>query len=382
MYKSILHITLWILSLLFLPGCQNEQEILSPSAESSGLSIRLVYQAGDDIPECERVKDLRLIIIDDNTGKVDKISDKQLFSSSKLTKSTEESADGSNRYIYTYEASEDEITPGTKTIYALANAEQMLAEIQTAKGLLSDMDGNELIAALNSYKQEGNIDNSHIPITSRKNTDIKTQEKGSDPVEIAIEMVYAAVKFDLTITNKTGENISLLEWGISQLAEQSYLIPRIGDTDWETLMQISGTSNNTDWVYDYEIPEETSHTTKYFGKSLDIADQQKVPLSTSYWHESKSQEQMALEKEPNNSDLQMPYSLHVKIRTKEMDENSLPIILSAKLENLRSLVRNTHVVMDAAIEEIPASLIGTLEVRVKSWIVDNPVEGGWEEVNE
>ena len=69
-----------------------------------------------------------------------------------------------------------------------------------------------------------------------------------------------------------------------------------------------------------------------------------------------------------------------KIRKTEEGADQNPVSVSAKLPNLESLVRGTHVVIKARVRQWPEPGDNSLDVRVTTWIDDKPVDGGWEEV--
>ena len=74
------------------------------------------------------------------------------------------------------------------------------------------------------------------------------------------------------------------------------------------------------------------------------------------------------------------YYLTLKIRKTEEGADQNPVSVSAKLPNLESLVRGTHVVIKARVRQWPEPGDNSLDVRVATWIDDKPVDGGWEEV--
>ncbi|WP_455621026.1 hypothetical protein [Parabacteroides sp.] len=403
MYKKIIHIALLALSLLHLPGCRSEEEIPTPATKGSGLSIRVAFQAGENIPGCEMVQTLRLIVIDEN-GNVDKISDAPL-SPPKLTKATEESGTGSNRYIYTYEADNEEITPGQKTIYALANAEGIIQEIENdlQKPLSSSL-GNELKERLANYEMSdqmivktSNDPDWNVPITSRANHVTIQPGSAEDPQEVEIVMVYAAVKFDLSFSyeqqnSSSNGQIEIESWQIAQIADRSYLIPHIEDNAWETLLAgcgnaYTGIDSEQNWVFDYNIPEQTGHGIhiQALSPALTIKDNEtRSDGITYYLHESKyfPEERDSDSREEEGNAVEEPKEQQYTLTAKVKIGNS-SFFLSGKFHNLKSLVRNTHVIVEAKVQEKNInSGDNTLEVRVRQWINQDPIEGGWEEVDD
>ncbi len=404
MYKKIIHIALLALSLLHLPGCRSEEEIPTPATKGSGLSIRVTFQAEEDIPGCEMIKELRLIVIN-NDGTVDPISDKRLTPSSDLalTKAGD-SQKGENRLIYTYEPSPEDITTGEKTIYALANAEDIIQEIEKDLSKpLSSSSGNELKEKLANYEMNNqmivktsNDQGWNVPITSRANNVTVQPGSAEDPQEIEIVMVYAAVKFDLSFSyeqqnSSSNGQIEIESWQIAQIADRSYLIPHIEDNAWETLLAgcgnaYTGIDGEQNWVFDYNIPEQTGHGIhiQALSPALTIKDDEtRSDGITYYLHESKyfPEERDSDSREEEGNAVEEPKEQQYTLTAKVKIGNS-SFFLSGKFHNLKSLVRNTHVIVEAKVQEKNInSGDNTLEVRVRQWINQDPIEGGWEEVD-
>lgn len=388
------HIISLVISALLLSGvygCKDsEEEILSvekPTPMPAVLELDITLSApaeGSDVPDREQIKELRLIMVDKETDKVD--------FNEKLDVSRLNQHSGTIRY--TYKLEELKTTTGTKVLYALANAEALIADIvHTNSGVV-------IIDSLRDRKiGKGFFDNPQnaIPIIS-KPYELELKGEGSGQLvngvytfrkDIKMQMVYAAVKFDFTFVldeSLVAQNkeIDILKWDVSAVAKESYLVPHMENDAWKKLVQLAGlenpggTGDDSQWVTDYTIPEGIlpgAYEKKYEPgiHHLSATQPESVDGATYYMHESKSLWN------PTEGSITIPneqrYSLTVGIK-----ERGDEILLSKEFPNLKSLVRGTHVKVRAIIKEIPGSGDNSLEVRVKTWEEKPPVDGDWEEM--
>lgn len=370
----ISHIALFCVLLPCVCGCGNECMDIRDTPQpalSTRLSLDITLPAltgEEDIPVRERVKELRLIMIDDGSDKVEfnKVLDLSSLSVSKDSK-----------YRYTYHV-EIESKTGSKTLYALANAEDLIQGIVSSttsgKALVNALENAEIPSDF--YDQTGN----HIPIVSRayKASLTAAEEK----TEVSMVLAYVATKFDFTFTNKleSKENVKIVGWDIRQEAQRSYLVPHMTDKAWEGLIGLGGSVDSREWITDYEVPENT----EYVGYRWTYPSSTPLPHGstwtdpeTYYLHESKYFP-------PEEGGKEQKYYFSLRIRLQDASESSLPLVLQGKnfghLPNLQSLVRGTHVKVNATLTKLPEAGDNSLEVRVKTWIVDDPIDGGWEEV--
>ncbi|MCS2892347.1 hypothetical protein [Parabacteroides faecis] len=355
-----------------------------PAPEPVSLSLRLDVDKSNGATPNEQIHTLRLILINEDENSVEKISDEPIKPEA-LVKNLTKASEGENENVehnkYIYTVDNIETTTGNKIIYAVANAEDKIKGLATG-GQLSSLLGTELIEKLESLQLSGKIETTDgsIPISSRKNKFLITKKE--EGTVISIDMVYAAVKFDLEIAQKVNidKKLTIVGWGISRLASKSYLLPHFKEGEWENLLELSGTVDADKWVFGYETAEQPNeHQPEYLCESIvhDIS-LGNYTSPTVYWHESRSQEQVDLESNTNGC----PYVLSVKVRTQDMNENTDPIILNGELPNLRSLVRSTHVKMKATIKSSLEPGDNHLEVRVLKWKENGPIDGEWEEVED
>lgn len=394
MKETIIHTALSCMLLLGICGCSKDctecQDAPQPPAPALlDLNITLPTRADESaIPERELVKELRLILID-------KSSDKVEYNNALDLQSLSPSVDDDSKFRYSYHI-RLESTVGTKCIYALANAEELIEDIvseENGKTLMENLDKIELPEDIYALDNKSNI-----PIVSRRyEVELGGQSSTGQAIteqKTEIVMAYAATKWEFTFENKFGDpkdsgdngngvadgtdntnkDVDIIGWQISSVAKKSYLVPHMDEQAWKELIDLGGMTDSDDWVTDYDLPSNTAH------EVYDLDYSEKKPLNyhatftdqtTYYIHESR-----------NITTTEQEYLLSLKIRLKSWSETDPPMILTGKLPNLESLVRGTHVQVHVTLRNMPESGDNTLEVRVKTWINDEPVNGTWEEVTQ
>lgn len=342
-----------------------------------------------DVPDCEKVKELRVILLDEKTKNVEfnELMDVENYS-----------VPEDSRFLYEYKKEGIMTTVGKKILYALANSEELIQDIVT-------LPGAEMITELDSLKLTDGTGNfpfskhGKVPIASRKEHITLSVDNGMEDfitrvthvylTKVTVELAYVPVKFSLSYEN--GDNavpMEVLEWKIDQLAKTSYLVPRMNDSEWDKLVNLAGTTDAQEWVRNYEVPAESgfhgySHV---YEKPIAIKyddGQPKADENTYYLHETKflgNVKRDDVQKDDAQENNVQEYYLTLKIRKTEEGADQNPVSVSAKLPNLESLVRGTHVVIKARIRQWPEPGDNSLDVRVTTWIDDKPVDGGWEEV--
>lgn len=419
MIKEILHIALQLLlmPLLLVPmltGCTDSgddayQPLPSRPVELE-LTIALTTRSGDEkeVPDCEKVQkdQLRIIMINEDTKAVEYNG----IPSNIQGLLPGSDAGDTQQFKEIYKVKIQATTAGKKRFYALANAENLLTgEIKQGK------DGAALIKQLEelTFSEELKVtpsssEGEYIPMSSPAyygNVFIPTLEK-TTPEEgdnkVTIVMAYAAVKFSFKFVNDIQakadrQALTIVGWTFRPLATKSYLLPHMTPDAWKKLIALGGkTFENSEaskdnWVTDYEIPQkpneegkedepnegQTDYIYTYpssfilpYGLAIDEEDQGIFY----YLHESKSE----LEEE-DAPDIQA-YYLTLRIRDQNTQNDKFLICGPKHLPNLQSLVRGTHVRITATIKALPDKGDNSLDVRVKTWIRDQEVEGGWEEV--
>ena len=331
-----------------------------------------------DVPDCEKVKELRVILLDEKTKNVEfnELMDVENYS-----------VPEDSRFLYEYKKEGIMTTVGKKILYALANSEELIQDIVT-------LPGAEMITGLDSLKLTNGTGNfpfpkhGKVPIASRKEHITLSVDDGMEDfvtrathvylTKVTVELAYVPVKFSLSYENGDYSNeMEVMEWSIGQMAKRSYLVPRMNDSEWDKLVNLAGTTNARDWVRGYEVPEASGlHTYSHVYETpigIKYGEGQEADKNTYYLHETKFLDNV-------KSEDKQEYYLTLKIRRTGADTTS--VLLSAKLPNLESLVRGTHVEIKAKVTRWPPPGDNSLDVRVRTWIDDPPVDGGWEEVTQ
>lgn len=343
------------------------------------LNVQVAY--GEDrlesIPDCEKVRTLRIIIVDKATGKIEY--------------NELQAGVGNLRPGNPYNTKVKVLfgNKAVKTVYALANVEDIISdELKT-----TFLPGEELYQKLNSYVLSGdNTDqinaNGSLPMTSIANDIEFTVDKiththeGDDIYSYTINLVYAAVKFNVSFTNNSNEDVDIVQWQISRLARRSYLMPHVGPEDWNLIVSLAGTVDDTRWVKDYSVPAPDG-LSFYINKYPEANPLNKnggtyKDEKSYYFHETKNPDITDPDSQTDNKE--QLYTLTLGIRQKTADPKSDPILMTGTFDNLKSLVRGTHVVINARFSKLPDAGKNELEVRVVDWIEHDPIEGGWENV--
>ena len=331
-----------------------------------------------DVPDCEKVKELRVILLDEKTKNVEfnELMDVENYS-----------VPEDSRFLYEYKKEVIMTTVGKKILYGLANSEELIQDIVT-------LPGAEMITGLDSLKLTNGTGNfpfpkhGKVPIASRKEHITLSVDDGMEDfvtrathvylTKVTVELAYVPVKFSLSYENGDYSNeMEVMEWSIGQMAKRSYLVPRMNDSEWDKLVNLAGTTNARDWVRGYEVPEASGlHTYSHVYETpigIKYGEGQEADKNTYYLHETKFLDNV-------KSEDKQEYYLTLKIRRTGADTTS--VLLSAKLPNLESLVRGTHVEIKAKVTRWPPPGDNSLDVRVRTWIDDPPVDGGWEEVTQ
>lgn len=427
MIKEILHIALQLLlmPLLLVPmltGCTDSgddayQPLPSRPAELE-LTIALTTRGGDEkVPDCEKVQkdQLRIIMINEEAGTdgIQAVEYNGIPSNIQGSFSgTGDSGDGmTQQFKEIYKVKIQATTAGKKRFYALANAEELLTnEIKQEK------DGAALIKQLEelTFSEKLKVtpsssEGEYIPMSSPAyygNVFIPTLEK-TTPEEgdnkVTIVMAYAAVKFSFKFVNDIQattdrQDLTIVGWTFRPLATKSYLLPHMDSDSWQKLIELGGQTfgnseaSKDEWVTDYEIPQkpneegddspnegQTDYIYTYetplilpYGSDKAIDEEDRDIFY--YLHESKS------ELEEEDAQGIQAYYLTLRIRDRNTQNDKFLICGPKHLPNLQSLVRGTHVRITATIKALPDKGDNSLDVRVKTWIRDQEVEGGWEEV--
>lgn len=345
----------WICACWMLSACSSADERLEDD-RVDGSTVQLTIHAAmpgiatradGDIPEREQTDQLRIIVVDKDTKRVEYNSLRSF-----------PYRDGTS---YSVSVGKN----GTKLVYLLANAEDYVNDISNVQ----DLD-DKIIQPLPDGR---------LPFTSKYEIEVKEED-----VAATCYIAIAAVKFSFTFTNSTtGGDIEVSDFGISSIADRSYLLPH--NNEWDKWIEnVTGTGEKK-YFTDYEIPSGTGHNefivpipssgsdggagtgTGTSSFIVPTGDNNTYIIPDFYCHESKH-----ILPFPDVKDQQ--YFIQFTIAGKEY---------IAEIQGLSSLIRSTHVIVNINIKKL-IDEGGEHDIvvwgKIIDWIDLDPVEGGLEEI--
>ncbi len=340
-----------------------------------------------DIPEREEIDQLRIIVVDQDTKKVDY---------NRLNNFP-------NRDGSTYTIGLDK--GGKKLLYLLANTEEL--------GLDIPSEGQDWNNAIDDYVIKL-LPDGRLPFTSKYEVEVAEEEEedtsgdenkdgdtpadgdgttgGDTPEDVVPEIpedytcyiAIAAVKFSFTFTNKTEQEITVSDFKISSIADCSYLLPR--NDDWDKWVENVTGDGEKKYFTNYKIPSKAKHNeftvpipssgnegesgvgteTSPSSFTVPTGDNNTYLIPDFYCHESKH-----ILPFPDAKDQQ--YFIQFKIGEEEY---------VAEIQGLKSLIRSTHVIVNIKINKLSEDETHEIVVwgKITDWKDLDPVEGGLEEV--
>lgn len=397
--KKIVKILILCLSCIgacwLLPACSSAIEEPESGGGVDGYPASLTFhiavpgagtRAGD-IPEREEIDQLRIIVVDEETNKVDY---------NRLNNFP-------NRDGSTYTIGLDK--GGKKLLYLLANTEKLGLDIpsegQDWKNAIDDYDINPLpdgrLPFTSKYKVEV-AEEEEEDTSGDENKDGDTPADGDGttggdtpedvvpeiPEDYTCYIAIAAVKFSITFTNKTEDDIKVSDFKISSIADRSYLLPH--NDEWNDWVENVTGDGAKEYFTKYEIPFGTTHNvfpvpipssgnegeseagtgTSASSFTVPTGDNNTYTIPDFYCHESKH-----ILPFPDAKDQQ--YFIEFKIGEEEY---------VAEIQDLKSLIRSTHVIVNIKINKLSEGETHQIVVwgKITDWKDLNPVEGGLEEV--
>lgn len=342
MNRYIIHIAYLCLTFFLLASC-NKQEDAVPQDEgmvtlsiSAAMASRTTYTGDVNRTYAELMHTLRIIIFDGNGN----VEHNRLYEFEKGLFDTE-------NHIFIVKANE------TKTIYLLANCESF-ATIKSGNITIAQLDALELeerdgilqSQGTSPDKGEGTI--KVLPATAKYSIQVGKQSQTE-----TLYVVHAANKISFEFTNESGQEITISEWRLTPIAQNSYLIPHITDENENTpeedrwyskvLAQYKNAdlSGDDEGVTNYDIPNDANQDTfnEELEKGIKIAAGESATLYSAsepfYLHESKAKENPETE--------QQQYTVSCVINDRVYD---------AVLPNLPSLFRGTYIKIKATIKSL------------------------------
>lgn len=392
--KKIVKILILCLSCIgacwLLPACSSAIEEPESGGGVDGYPASLTFhiavpgagtRAGD-IPEREKIDQLRIIVVDKETNKVDY---NRLHSFPYR--------DGS-----TYTIGLDK--GGKKLLYLLANTEDLSGLVIPSKGdTWNDEVDDYVITSLPDVR---------LPFTSQYEVEVAEEEEedtsgdenkdgdtpadgdgtteGDTPEDVVPEIpedytcyiAIAAVKFSITFNNKTEDDIKVSDFKISSIADCSYLFPH--NKEWNDWVENVTGDGAKEYFTKYEIPSGAEHDE--FTVPIPSSENNSFTVTAKkgsvfgsftipdfYCHESKNN--------PFNDGQR--YIIQFKI-----DDQPFISEIKTGSESLASLIRSTHVKITVNINSLEqpedSEIIISGEIVDWNWLEE--VTGDIEEVEE
>lgn len=304
-------------------SCNDDDRLPQPDRVELSFTVAVGSPATRGVlTDAEKMNTLRVIVV------------------SKATKTIEH-----NKLVYVGSAIEAYTTEklwvkanDTKTIYLLANTEDVPGLNAESITDVTALDNCVMTTPLTS--------NGYVPSTAVHQVEVGDSNK--DLTDSPLYVVHANCKLTMNFTytgDFTDKGITISDWKLASTADKSYLMPHINSPeDWMDVMfrdseagdESESDSNFKQWITDYNIPEGTVHhvftAPEDWKLQLTTKDKDKIagPYGPYYLHESKY-----LTEEANQQ-----YQFSFKVDG---------VKLSATLPHLKSLVRNTHVVLNVKI---------------------------------
>lgn len=401
--KKIVKILILCLSCIgacwLLPACSSAIEEPESGGGVDGYPASLTFhiavpgegtRAGD-IPEREEIDQLRIIVVDQDTKKVDY---------NRLNNFP-------NRDGSTYTIGLDK--GGKKLLYLLANTEEL--------GLDIPSEGQDWKNAIDDYVINP-LPDGRLPFTSKYKVEVAEEEEedtsgdettdgdtpadgdgtteGDTPADVVPEIpedytcyiAIAAVKFSITFNNKTEDDIKVSDFKISSIADRSYLLPH--NEEWNDWVENVTGDGAKEYFTKYEIPSKAEHdvftvpipSSGNEGESeagtgtstssftvLAGEDNNTYTIPDFYCHESKYL--------PFPDEKDQHYTIHFSINGKSYDAE-----IKDNTGGLKSLIRSTHVIVNININNLAGSDDHQIVVwgKITDWTTDTAIEGGLEEL--
>lgn len=339
MKKRIIHNVCICLALLLLASCKEQTD--TPLQEdgmvtlsiSAAMVSRAVDTGDDNRIYSELMHTLRIIIFDEDGN----IEHNRLYT-------FDEGLFKSENHNFLVKANQ------TKNIYLLANCESFKSQIEGNNITKEALDVLELKSDEGWFTPNQQNKDFLLPATAKYEITV-----GETSQTETLYVVHAANKISFEFDNQSGEDITISEWRLSSIAQNSYLIPHITGEDentpeedrWYNKVLAQYTQNHTEeglskdyaGVMNYTVPADANHNVfTQTCEEIKIADKNKATLYSVnepfYLHESKS-----MDNDPTTEEKQ-EYTLSCVINSKVYD---------AVLTNLPSLFRGTYIKVTATI---------------------------------
>lgn len=366
-------------------------------------------QSSNDVTE--KIKSFRIIILNE-------LSEQKYVECNKLIELIEpEGGFAAHQFQYTFTWPTIE---GKKHFYLIAN-EESVTNIQYQSSATLPNDLNTLAKLLENYEpdlvnptdfdkvmeavyfspdytiESGEI---YLPYTAYYNgfEAQKEQHLGNPPLNMYL--VPVATKFTFNFTNKRVHDVSINEISVTPIDTDNFLIAHVGQSDirkdfdeetglyWiDWLAKVSEKSHQEEdyndnmsfnqeygWIADYDIPSSTEPNPQTLikqeqnisvpGMGEEGTIPEKLQLGPYYLPESKS-------KDTNNVNDVTEYNYYLTLDLEDKMVENQPEFKNVKIDNLKSLFRNTSVIINIIMSE------GDVEVYAEIFPWTRRLANGW-----
>ncbi len=341
--------------LLLWTGCDTKDDVSDMSSDKIRLTMNVAAnfsvstRTETALPEKEKIKTLRVIIID-GEGKVEY---------NDLIEQESGVEQISNR---TFQVSKN----NNKKIYLLANVEG-LSDLDPANndGLEERIKQNISITSEYLSKTE------YLPMSSCYEFRVEDENKDCGTLYVA----YATTKFTFTIKNEMPDSKKLGVSGltINQIADKSYLYPIVKNTEGKEDKFWLEKLENGEIIRSYEIPDMAEHAPYDTGieERIVIENGHEYSFPAVYVPESKY-----------IVDGKQSYSLSINLGSgnDETNDRIRDLQISSNNKPLNSLFRNTHVNITIVVKNLnEIEIIHGIYGMINPWEDNDPVSGSIEE---
>lgn len=333
MRKKMTYVIGLCLLLFSATSCSDRDELYGHDAK---VDLAITVAAGNPtsraaLADAEKINTLRVIVVSETTGSIE--HNKLVYAGSAIDSYTTDRL--------SVKAND------TKKIYLLANSEDVPG---LYPGSISDTEG---IGKLEDFVLDNPLTaNGYVPSTAVHEIVVKDMDK--DLTSTPLYVVHAACKLTLEIENKADGDVILTNWQLDKAANRSFLMPHIDEENWMDIMFKDSEKDDSDdetdegfvqWITAYDIPMNVQHEplSSADGWEIKVAGGNTSEFGLAYLHESRFLPEGKEEQE---------YEFSLKVNGVQRGPVKLP--------HLKSLVRNTHVVVHATITSSDISWMVTV----------------------
>lgn len=341
--------------LLLWTGCNTKDDVGDVSSDKVELTMKVAAnfstgsRTGTDLPEKEKIKTLRVIIID-GKGNVEH---------NVLIKPESAVEQISNK---TFQVAKND----KKKIYLLANVEELTGLEPTINDDLENRIRNNVGITPDYLKNT-----EYLPMSSCYEFMVGEKNKDCGTLYIA----YAATKFTFTFKNKMPDykKLGISGLTVSQIADKSYLYPIVNNSEGEEDKFWLEKLVNGEIIRLYEIPDNAVH----IPYNIEIESRVVIENGKEY-----SFLPIYLPESKYLIDGKQTYSLNINMGSgdDESDDHIRDLQIDGGSQPLNSLFRNTHVDVSIVVKNLDEiEILHGIYGMINPWEEHDDVSGSIEE---